>query len=167
MPINFQGEKDVDLVRAYGDLLKELKARKIINSKNLVGDLGEYLAIDCYKKTPGLVNLGPALAGGRYVDAIGMNGKTYTIKSTSGAVTGSFFGFLPPTAPQQSRGAFDFLIIVQFETDYSLERIIELDWTQFVQYRRWLPHQNAYNVPVTQNVVAAAKTIYPTSTNVI
>jgi len=167
MPINFQNETDVDLIRAYGDLLKEMKVRKIIRSGNLVGDLGEYLAMDCYNKTPGLVKLGPAPPGCRSFDAVGRNGKRYSIKSTSGAVTGSFFGLLPPTAPNQDDPTFDFLIIVQFGSDYSLKRIIELSWSQFVQYKKWLPGQNTFNVAVTQKVIAAAVTIFPTSTSVL
>jgi len=163
MPIDFQNETDVDLVRAYGDLLREMKARKIIRSGNLVGDLGEYLAMDCYNKTPGLVNLGPAPIGCKSFDAIGgKNGKRYSIKSTSGAVTGSFFGLLPPTALDQDDPIFDFLVIVQFYSDYSLKRIIELTWSQFIQYKKWLPGQNAFNVSVSQKLIAAATTIYPT-----
>ena len=167
MPINFQNEKDVDLVRAYGDLLKELKARKIIQGGNLVGDLGEYLAMDCYKKTSGLVTLGPAPSGCKNFDAVGRNGKRYSIKSTSGAVTGSFFGLLPPNATQPEDPKFDFLIIVQFDAEYSLKRIIELSWAQFVQFKKWLPGQNAYNVQVTQKVVAAATIVYPTPTSTL
>lgn len=167
MPINFQSETNVDLIRAYGDLLKEMKVRKIIRSGNLVGDLGEYLAMDCYNKTPGLATLGPAPPGCKSFDAVGINGKRYSIKSTSGAVTGSFFGLLPPTALNQDDPIFDFLVIVQFDSDYGLKRIIELSWSQFVRYKRWLPRQSAFNIAVTRTVVAAATTIFPTSTSVL
>ena len=167
MPISFQNETDVDLIRAYGDLLKEMKARKIIRSGNLVGDLGEYLAMDCYNRTPGLVKLGPAPAGCKSFDAVGRNGKRYSIKSTSGAVTGSFFGLLSPTSSGQDEPIFDFLVVVQFDNDYSLKRIIEITWPQFVQYKKWLPGQNAFNVPVTQKVIAAATTIFPTSKSIL
>lgn len=37
---------DRELVEIYGKTIKELKERSIIRSKNVVGDLGEYLAID-------------------------------------------------------------------------------------------------------------------------
>lgn len=167
MSIDFQHETDIDLIQAYGILLKEMKLRKIICSKNLVGDLGEYLAIDCYKRTSGLANLSSAPIGCRSFDAVGINGKRYSVKSTSGAVTGSFFGFSSPTSGNRDKSTFDFLVIVQFDSEYSLKRIIELSWTQFVEYRKWLPSQNAYNMPVTQTVVAAAKLIYPTASGIL
>ena len=34
-----------DLVELYSDILKVLKERGVIRTKNLVGDIGEYLAI--------------------------------------------------------------------------------------------------------------------------
>lgn len=46
-----------DLIELYGNTIKELKTREIIRTKNIVGDLGEYLAIDYYCKTPGLPKL--------------------------------------------------------------------------------------------------------------
>lgn len=42
---------DNDLIHAYGTVIDELKQRKIIRSKNVLGDLGEYLANKYYCET--------------------------------------------------------------------------------------------------------------------
>ena len=43
--------------------ITELKRRKVIRTNNVVGELGEYLAIEIYNSTPGLPNLSPARVG--------------------------------------------------------------------------------------------------------
>jgi hypothetical protein len=45
---NFNNLNDSDLILLYGNVLKELKSRNIIRTKNVVGDLGERFAIDYY-----------------------------------------------------------------------------------------------------------------------
>ncbi len=42
------------LFRSMDLLSKNLKARGVIRTNNLLGDLGEYLAIECYNHTAGL-----------------------------------------------------------------------------------------------------------------
>ncbi|BDC60694.1 MULTISPECIES: hypothetical protein [Bacillus] len=81
---------DDDLIKAYGEVIKEFKKRGIIRSKNLLGDLGEYLAINQYCSTIGLPNLQPAPIGTKNIDAISVKGERYSIKSTTGKVTGVF-----------------------------------------------------------------------------
>ncbi len=39
-----------DLIMLYGKVIDELKRRNIIRSKNIVGDIGEYLVVDYYYK---------------------------------------------------------------------------------------------------------------------
>lgn len=51
------------LIELYSSIIKELKNRKIIRTKNVTGDLAEYLAIQHYCKTPGLPNLQAARLG--------------------------------------------------------------------------------------------------------
>ena len=49
-----------ELINLYSMTIKELKRRNIIRTNNVVGDLGEYLAIETYNNTPGLPKLSPA-----------------------------------------------------------------------------------------------------------
>lgn len=93
--MDFEKCSDDELVQGYGGLLKELKQRGIIRSKNVVGDLGEHIAIRTYNTTPRLPNLQAAPPGTQNVDALSRNGDRYSIKSITGNVTGVFYG-LPP-----------------------------------------------------------------------
>ena len=82
--------KDEQVVDVYPRVLKELKTRGIIKTNNLVGDLGEYLAIKTYSETPRLPKLQDAPAGTKNIDAISTKGERYAIKSSSGTGTGVF-----------------------------------------------------------------------------
>ena len=62
------------LVELYSSTIKELKKRNIIRTKNVTGDLAEYLAIQHYCKTPGLPNLQAAPIGTQNIDAISNSG---------------------------------------------------------------------------------------------
>ena len=55
--INFKDLNDDEVISLYPAVLKELKNRNIIRTKNLVGDLGEFWCRKKYKETPGLPNL--------------------------------------------------------------------------------------------------------------
>ena len=47
--MNLKELVDEDLLNMYGEFISELKDRKIIGTKNIVGDLGEYFAKEHYK----------------------------------------------------------------------------------------------------------------------
>ncbi len=161
MSINFQQLSEKELIEAYPDLLKELKSRKIIKGKNVIGDLAEWMVINHYNSTAGLPTLSAAPPGTIDFDTIGKNGKRYSIKATSGQVTGQFHGLPAPSEPQtQSNPKFDCVIIVKFDTDYRLEKIAEISWGQFLALRKWLPRQNAYNLNVSQKLLAQAKVVF-------
>ena len=49
-----------EIILLYGSVIKELKARGVIRTNNLLGDLGEYLAIEYYNHTAGLPTLAAA-----------------------------------------------------------------------------------------------------------
>ena len=72
-----------EVIKLYSASIKELKRRKIIRTNNVIGDMGEYLAIAHYNNTPGLPNLTPAPVGTENIDAISRKGDRYSIKSTS------------------------------------------------------------------------------------
>ena len=84
-----------DLIKVYGQIILELKRRGAIRSRNVIGDLGESLAIDFYNSTPGLPKLQVAPPSTQNVDALSKNGERYSIKATTGNITGVFYG-LPP-----------------------------------------------------------------------
>jgi len=161
MSINFQQLSEKELIEAYPDLLKELALRKLIKSKNVIGDLAEWMVINHYNSTPGLTTLSAAPSGTIDFDAIGKNGKRYSIKATSGQVTGQFHRLPAPSEPQtQSHPKFDYVVIVKFDTNYRLEKIAEISWEQFLVFRKWLPGHKAYNLNVSQKLLAQAKVVF-------
>jgi hypothetical protein len=161
MTINYSGCSDDEVIAAYGTLLEEMQKRKIIKGKNVVGDLGERIALNHYNKTTGLTTLGKAPDGTKDFDAVGKNGKRYSIKATSGQVTGSFFGLPAPTSQEVIHPKFDFVIIVKFDHVYRVQTIAEITWEQFSAFKKWLPRQNAYNLNVSGKLLAMAKILFP------
>ena len=50
MEKSFNNMKDEEVINMYHILISELKERNIIRTKNIVGDLGEYIAINWYNE---------------------------------------------------------------------------------------------------------------------
>jgi len=56
-----------NLIALYSNCIKELKKRKIIRTKNITGELGEYIAVEFYKNNPNLPNLAFAETASSYI----------------------------------------------------------------------------------------------------
>jgi hypothetical protein len=151
---------DEALIETYGTVINEFKKRKIIRSKNMLGDLGEYYAINYYSKTVGLPKLQFAPVGTQNIDAISINGERYSIKSTTGKTTGVFYGLNEPNATNPDYPKFEYVIIVLFNENYLLDKIIEITWDQFLKYRKWHSRVRAWNLTITQRLIVDAKVIY-------
>jgi hypothetical protein len=149
-----------ELIYTYGSVINELKSRKVIRSKNVVGDLGEYLAIEYYCRTKGLPKLQPAPTGTKNIDAISINGERYSIKSTTGNVTGVFYGLNPPGSSEPDQQKFEYVIVVLFDTGFMLKRINEMNWEQFLKYKKWHSRMGAWNLTITKDLLDNTKTIY-------
>lgn len=151
---------DDDLCRSYGHIISILKERGIIRSKNVVGDLGEHLAIKHYCNTAGLPNLQPAPPGTQNVDALSRQGERYSIKSTTSSSTGVFYGLNEPENGELDVQMFEHVIIVVFDENYSIERINELTWVDFLKYKRWQSRMKAWYIGITNELLENTKTIY-------
>ncbi len=102
---NLSNEK---LIALYSFTIKKLKDRNIIRTKNVIGDLAEYLAIEHYCNTPGLPNLQAAPIGTQNIDAISRSGDRYSIKAASGNVTGTFHGLQPKGSTEPDKPKFEY-----------------------------------------------------------
>lgn len=152
--------KDADLISLYSQSIKELKSRGIIKISNVIGDLGEYLAIDYYCSTSNLPKLQAAPIGTQNIDAISINGDRYSIKSTSTNTTGIFYGLNPPNSSIPDTKKFEFAIIIKFDKEYQLEGIYELSWDVFIKHKRWHSRMNAWNITLTKSLISDCKVIY-------
>jgi len=151
---------DEGLYKAYAIVLKELKKRGIIRTRNVIGDLGEYFVINHYNKTPGLPNLSPAPPGTQNVDALSRNGERYSIKSTTGRTTGVFHGLSDYGSDLPDTQKFEYLVIALFDENIALRRINELSWMDFLKYKRWHSRMRAWNLNITEELLKNSKTIF-------
>lgn len=158
--MNLNELNTTELIQAYSGIIKQLKKRGVIRTKNLLGDLGEYLAIEHFNKTAGMSNLQAAPAGTQNIDAISRNGDRYSIKATTGNLTGVFYGLEPLNSELPDKQKFEFVLIVKFDNDYQLEKIIQLDWDLFLKYKRWHKTMNAWNLSITKALTEEAEIIY-------
>ena len=145
-----------ELIDLYPKLLDQLKSRGIIRTKNLIGELGEYIAKREYKNNPKLPELQLNLNSTKNIDATSIKGERYAIKSTSTKLTGVF-----ASIPIEDDGVvyFEYLILVIFNKDYSLSEIYELTWKEFLRFRKIKPPENKFNVPITNELKQTVRKI--------
>ena len=158
--MNLNELNTTELIQAYSGIIKQLKKRGVIRTKNLLGDLGEYLAIEHFNNTSGMSNLQAAPAETQNIDAISRNGDRYSVKSTTGNLTGVFYGLESPNSEISDKQKFEFVLIVKFDNDYQLEKIIQLDWELFLKYKRWHKTMSAWNISITKALIEEAEVLF-------
>ncbi|EIF15356.1 hypothetical protein MY7_3720 [Bacillus sp. 5B6] len=55
---------------------------------------------------------------------------------------------------------FEYVIIVIINENYLLDKLIELNWGQFLKYRKWRSRVRAWNLSITQKLINDTKVIY-------
>lgn len=145
---------DEDLLLLRASLRAELRKRGIADS---VGAVGEQLAIEHFRKTPGLPKLHPAQRGTKNVDANSRDGERYSIKSVCSAKkTGTIY----QPKQDQKKQLFEYLLIVKLAEDWSLESIHQLTWADFVEVRSWDKRMNAWYVAISGRTLDTATLIF-------
>ena len=142
-----------ELINAYSSIIETLKKRGIIRTKNFIGDIGEYLAIDFFNNNSKKSNLEFAPPGTKNIDAISREGKRYSIKSTTTSLTGVVYDLNEPGSAESENKKFEFMIVVQFSKSFELLRVIELDWELFLQYKRWHKTMRGWNINITKDLL--------------
>ena len=153
----------------YADTEKELKERGLVRTRNIVGERGEFLAIEIYASIPNLPNLQAAPEGTQNVDALSRKGERYSIKTITepGNTTGVFYGIGEKNVDSIPEKKFEYVIIVQIFRDYRPKRILELTWEQFLKHKKWHSTMRAWNLSVTKALLNDAKVIMDNTTNKI
>jgi len=146
---------------AYALSIDELKRRGLIRTRNIVGERGEFLAIETYDRISGLPNLQAAPEGTQNVDAISRKGERYSIKTITqpSKTTGVFYGcgnLGDDNIPSQK---FEYAIVVVIGNDFQLKNMYELTWNQFLIYKKWHKTMRAWNLSLTKNFVENVKQI--------
>lgn len=156
-------ENVVDLTSLNNLKLLELRAAVDKEARNRglsfnVGEIGEKLVITVFKERADLPVLAPAPRGTKNIDAISREGNRYSIKTLQRAKkTGTIY----PDQSNKDRSLFEFILIVLIRDDFTLERIIELDWHQFCAVRSWDIRMNAWYVARSQRALSVGRQIYP------
>jgi len=150
-----------DVWNTYALTISELQKRKLIRTKNIVGERGEFLAIEIYNKTSGLSNLQAAPEGTQNVDALSRKGDRYSIKtmSESSKTTGVFYGcgnIDDKITPEQK---FEYIIIVIIDNNFQLKKMYELTWRQFLKFRRWHKTMRAWNISINSELLKEVKIV--------
>jgi hypothetical protein len=148
---------DLTLVRLRAALYSEMKRRGIALS---VGQVAEKLAIDFFNNTPGCPKLRDAAVGTANVDALSRRGDRYSIK---GVLDARKTGTVYPDPGQPDRQLFEYLLIVQLKSDWSLDAIYEFDWSTFLRCRSWDKRMNAWYVGLAAKTLSQAKKYVPRS----
>lgn len=155
---DFENE-EIWMLYAYIGL--KLKERKLVRTRNIVGERGEFLAIKTYGEIAGLPKLQAAPEGTQNVDALSRKGERYSIKTISepGNLTGVFYGCGDQNErnPQEK---FEYVIIVIIDKNYKPKKILEITWNQFLKFRRWHKTMRAWNITITQDLLKEGKIIY-------
>ena len=163
--MNLSGLSDQEVISHYSELITELKTRNIIRTKNLLGDLGEYLAIHHYSKIRSFPNLQAAPAGTQNVDALSRKGERYSIKSTSGNLTSVFYGLNDIDSSELDTQKFEYVIIVLFNDEFKLQKILELPWVLFLKHKRWHKTMRGWNLSITKSLVESATVVFSIQAN--
>ena len=149
--------RDEDLLLLRARLRAEMRKRGIADS---VGSVGEQLAIEHFRKTPGLPKLQLAPRGTKNVDALSRNGDRFSIKTVcEGSKTGTIY----PEPDDRDKQLFEYVLIVKLAEDWSLESIHQLVWADFVRVRSWDKRMNAWYVAISVRTLGAATVIFKTA----
>lgn len=150
-----------EIINLYSESIKELKKRNIIRTKNITGELGEYIAIQHYNETSGLPNLQLAPPGTENIDALSRKGERYSVKTiTTNGSTGTFNGLPQINSDNTFVQKFEYVIIVKLTDSFELERILELSWDDFIERKKWHKTMKAWNLSYSNKLVQAVKKIY-------
>ena len=141
----------------------ELKKRNVLRTKNVVGELGEYYAIDFYNKTPNLPNLSLAPKGVKNIDTLSRNGEIYSIKTVTSR-KGTSGSFWDPQSINNNEQKFKYLLIIILNDEYSLDMILELTWEDFFKHKKFNKRMNNYNISLTNNLINSVKIIFQNNT---
>ncbi len=145
---------DEDLILLRAGLRAEMRKRGIADS---VGAVGEQLAIEQFRKTPGLPKLQMAPRGTKNVDALSRNGDRFSIKTVcEGSKTGTIY----PEPDDRDKQLFEHVLIVKLAEDWSLQSIHQLAWPNFIKARSWDKRMNAWYIAFNQRALSYAGQIY-------
>ncbi len=157
MPEDIDKLSTYEIIQLYPKMIDVLTKRDVLRTKNFVGDIGEFLAIEEYNKNLNVPNLKRAVAGTKGYDATSHDGTKYQIKAASAGTTGVFHGV--DESIEEGEQIFQYAVVVRFDDAYASATILQITWDKFLEIRKWHKTMEAWNIPVNKNLVKMAKEI--------
>lgn len=156
---DFSTEELAKLISPSSGAYIELVNRGVLRTKNVVGELGEYYAVNYFNNNPKLPNLSFAPPGVQNVDALSRNGEIYSIKTVTSrkGTTGSFWD---PESIDKNERKFNYLLIVVLDQSYTLDVILQLNWEDFFRFKKYNKRMNNYNISLTKKLFEEVSVIY-------
>jgi Family of unknown function (DUF6998) len=151
---------DENLINAYASIVKALRTRGIIRTKNVVGDLGERYAETYYQSNDVLPDIVLAQANSKDIDAKEKNGDTYSIKAASLPAKRTSAFHLDKEHLKVHK-SFDFLIVVLLNENMELDSLYEFSWHQFWKNKSWSKPQKAWFLSLTKRNLSIGRKLYP------
>ena len=167
-------EELIKQISPSSPVVMELTRRGVIRTtktgqpnRNYTGNIGEYFAVqfynnintEVYEKTKNLPKLTRTTENDQDIDARGENGESYSIKTVSSpsGTTGSFWD---PKAIENNEKKFSYLIIVILNKSFEVDKILELTWDNFMNYKKYNKRMRNYNISVSKTIIEKFKIIY-------
>ena len=60
---------------------------------------------------------------------------------------------------EEGEQIFEYAVVVRFDNDYASASILEINWNQFLEIKRWHSVMRAWNIPVNNKLIQMAKEI--------
>ncbi len=143
----------IALIKTISTSIQKLREKKVIRTNNLLGDLGEYQAVEYFNNHPELPNLTLMANSHQHFDAISESNDRYSIKTTTGNGTGVIYGLEPKDSEKDSSKIFDYLLIVKMNKNYSIDSICQISWQVFMEHKKWHKTMGAWNIQLTKKVI--------------
>ena len=148
-------------------VVEELTKRGVIRNRNYTGNIGEYFAIEffnnfdteTYTKTKDLPKLFRSGENSQDIDAKDENGKGYSIKTIT-KPTGTTGSFWNPESIEKNEEKFSYLLIVILDKTFQVDKILELNWENFMNNKRYNKRMRNYNISVTNKLIEEFKIIF-------
>lgn len=146
------------LLRLRALLEREMKRRGLAFS---VGEIGEQLVIDHFRRTPNLPKLQRSPKGTKNVDALSRDGDRYSIKTLWRAKkTGTVY----PDPSDDKKQLFEYLLIAQLTEELTLKALYQFTWEEFARIRSWDKRMSAWYVGASKTSLTQGRLIYSTGT---
>jgi hypothetical protein len=55
---------------------------------------------------------------------------------------------------------FEYVLLVKFNDEFVLEKILQLDWQKFLKFKRWHSTMRAWNLSLTKALISECEIIF-------